>query len=204
MNINTKNTLTSLLRGAFLIAALTLAASGLHAKEYDLAKQNIRWTGSMPATTHEGTLTLKSIQADITDEGRVTSLTAVIDMTKIENTDLKKEGSKKKLIKHLSSDDFFNVKEYPTSTFVLDEHKEGKFFGTLTIRGISKKVALPAKVSGHPDRGWILVGDFDYDRNDYGVDYQNSGFLGFANAAKSKLISDLIDVSVSVTLKPKA
>jgi len=87
---------------------------------------------------------------------------------------------------------------------VLDQHKGDKFHGTLTIRGVSKKVALPAKVSGNPDRGWILAGDFDYNRNDYGVDYQNSGLLGFMNAAKSKLIDEMIDVSVSVRLKPKA
>jgi len=124
-------------------------------------------------------------------------------MTKINVTDL--EGKKRdKLTGHLKSDDFFHVEEHPTATFVLDEHKGDKFHGTLTIRGVSKKVALPAKVSGNPDRGWILAGDFDYNRNDYGVDYQNSGLLGFMNAAKSKLIDEMIDVSVSVRLKPKA
>jgi len=197
------NTLRALARGIAVIAVAGLSAATLQAKDYQMTDHTIRWTGSMPAKTHEGLLSLKSLDAEITDQGKVTALKAVVDMTKINVTDL--EGKKRdKLTGHLKSDDFFHVEEHPTATFVLDQHKGDKFHGTLTIRGVSKKVALPANVSGHPDRGWMLVGDFDYDRNDFGVDYQNSGFLGFMNAAKSKLIDDLIDVSVSVTLKPKA
>lgn len=185
-----------------LIAAAGLSAATLQAKDYQMTDHTIRWTGSMPAKTHEGLLPLKSLDAEITDEGKVTSLTAVVDMTQINVTDL--EGkSRDKLTGHLSSDDFFYVEKYPTATFVLDEHKGDKFHGTLTIRGVSKKVALPAKVIGHPDRGWILTGDFDYNRNDFGVDYQNSGLLGLLNAAKSKLIDEMIDVSVQVKLEPK-
>ena len=201
-NQNHSTHLRSFIKGSLLIAAAALSIGSLQAKDYQLADHEIRWTGSMPAKTHEGKLSLKSIDADITDAGKVTALKAVVDMTKINVTDL--EGGKRdKLTGHLESDDFFHVKKHPTATFVLSEHKNGKLHGTLTIRGTSKKVALPAKVSGHPDRGWMLVGDFDYNRNDFGVDYQNSGLLGFMNAAKSKLINELIDVSVSVTLKPK-
>jgi len=197
------NTLRALARGIAVIAVAGLSAATLQAKDYQMTDHTIRWTGSMPAKTHEGLLSLKSLDAEITDQGKVTALKAVVDMTKINVTDL--EGKKRdKLTGHLKSDDFFHVEEHPTATFVLDEHKGDKFHGTLTIRGVSKKVALPAKVSGNPDRGWILAGDFDYNRNDYGVDYQNSGFLGFMNAAKSKLIDEMIDVSVSVRLKPKA
>ncbi|NBB80065.1 MAG: hypothetical protein GVY36_11585 [Verrucomicrobia bacterium] len=197
-----KHTRRALTRGITLIAALGLSIGSLQAKDYQLTKQDIKWTGSMPAKTHEGQLTLKSFDADITDSGKVTSLEAVIDMTKINVTDL--EGKKRdKLTGHLESDDFFHVEKHPTATFVLDEHKGEKFHGTLTIRGVSQKVALPARVSGHPDRGWILSGDFDYDRNEFGVDYQNSGLFGFMNAAKSKLIDDMIDVSVQIRLEPR-
>ena len=196
------HTLRALSRGITLIAALGLSVGALQAKDYVMTDHDIRWTGSMPAKTHEGLLPLKSFEADITDAGKVTALTAVVDMTAINVTDL--EGKKRdKLTGHLKSDDFFHVAEYPTATFVLEEHKGDQFNGTLTIRGVSQKVTLPARVSGHPDRGWILSGNFEYDRNDFGVDYQNSGFLGFIGAAKSKLIDDMIDVNVSVRLEPK-
>jgi len=202
--MKTQNTtLRTLANGIAIIAAAGLFTVTLQAKDYQMTDHTIRWTGSMPAKTHEGLLPLKSFHADITDEGKVTALTAVVDMTKINVTDL--EGGKRdKLTGHLKSDDFFHVEEYPTAIFILSEHKDGKLHGTLTIRGVSKRVALPVKVSGHPDRGWILAGDFDYNRIDFGVDYQNSGFLGFVNAAKSKLIDDMIDVNVSVKVEPKA
>lgn len=196
------HSLRALTKGIALIAALGLSAGALQARDYQMTDHTIRWTGSMPAKTHEGLLPLKSFEADITDQGKVTALTAVVDMTKINVTDL--EGkSRDKLMGHLRSDDFFDVEEYPTAIFVLDEHKGDKFHGTLTIRGVTKKVALPARVSGNPENGWILAGDFDYNRIDFGVDYQNSGFLGFIGAAKSKLIDNMINVRISVRLKPK-
>jgi polyisoprenoid-binding protein YceI len=198
-----KNTLRALIRGLAFTAALGLATGALQATPYEMSEQEIRWTGSMPAKTHEGQLTLKSLDVEITDEGKVTALEAVVDMTAINVTDL--EGKKRdKLTGHLESDDFFHVEAYPTATFVLDEHKDNAFHGTLTIRGTSQKVALPARVSGNPENGWILAGNFDYDRNDFGVDYQNSGLLGFMSAAKSKLIDDMIDVSVQVRLQPNS
>lgn len=194
--------LRALAKGLAILAVAGLSAPTLQAKDYEMTDHTIRWTGSMPAKTHEGLLPLKSLDVEITDAGKVTALKAVVDMTKINVTDL--EGKKRdKLTGHLKSDDFFDVEEHPTATFVLEEHKGDKFHGILTIRGTSKKVALPAKVSGHPDRGWILAGDFDYNRNDFDVDYQNSGLLGFMNAAKSKLIDEMIDVSVQVRLEPK-
>lgn len=202
MNKKIQNILRPLSTGVAIFATASMLVSSLQAKEYEFAESEIRWTGSMPAKTHEGLISLKSIEADITDAGKVTALKAIVDMTSINVTDLTGK-SRNKLTDHLSSKDFFDVEEYPTAVFVLDEHKDGKFYGTLTIRDKSKKVALPAKVSGHPDRGWILAGDFDYNRMNFGVDYQNSGFLGFVNAAKSKLIDHMIDVSVSVKLTPK-
>lgn len=200
-----KKHLRALFKGFSLLAitSVGLASATLQAAGYKLTEHDIRWSGSMPAATHEGKLNLKSFEAEVSNDGTVTALTAIVDMTKINVTDLK-GGKREKLTGHLESEDFFHVSEFPTATFVLDEHKDGQFHGTLTIRGVSKKVALPAKVSGHPDRGWILSGDFDYNRIDFGVDYQNSGLLGFMNAAKSKLINELIKVSVSVTLQPKA
>lgn len=183
------------------VAALLMASATLSAKDYKLAEYEIRWTGSMPAVTHEGLLSLASFEADISDAGKVESLKAVVDMNSINVTDLKGDD-KEKLTGHLKSDDFFLVEEYPVATFDLKEHKDNQLHGTITIRGVSKEVSLPVRVSGDPERGWMLVGNFDYNRKDFGVDYQNTGFLGLFDAAKSKIIRDAIDVSVSLTLVP--
>lgn len=177
----------------FTTNALTASNTG------KLPEHEIRWSGSMPAKSHEGLLSLKDFKAEISPDGAVQSLTAVVDMTKIDVTDLSGK-SRDKLTGHLKSDDFFDVANHPTATFELKEHRDDHLHGTLTIRGVSQDVALPAQVSGHPDRGWILAGKFSFDRMQYGVDYQNKGILGFLNAAKSKLIDDLIAVEVSIKL----
>lgn len=191
------------MNGKLSLALLALASAtlSLNAATYELESYTIDWSGSMPAVTHEGQLSLKSLDVVISDTGKVESLTAVVDMTQIDVTDLE-GGDRDKLIGHLKSDDFFHVEEYPEATFVLQEHKDEHLYGTITIRGVSKSIALPVRVSGTPERGWMLVGSFDYNRKDFGVDYQNSGFLGLLDAAKSKIIRDLIDVNVTLKLKP--
>ena len=186
----------------FTLGSLITASSILSAKEYTLTEYEIRWAGSMPAKTHEGLLSLASLQANISDSGKVNSLSAVVDMSSINVTDLKGDD-RDTLTEHLKSDDFFHVEKYPVATFELQEHKDNQLHGTITIREVSKDISIPVRVSGDPNRGWMLVGDFEYNRKKFGVDYQNSGFLGLFNAAKSKLIRDAIDVSISLTLTPE-
>lgn len=152
----------------------------------------------MPAKTHEGLISLYSCEVEIADDGTITTLNAVVDMRTIEVADLT-DKNRKKLTDHLLSKDFFYVEKHPTARFELDQHAGGLLHGTLTIRGVSSKVALPVKVSGNPDRGWIVVGNFDFDRIFYGVDYQN---LALFSAAKSKLINNSIEVSVSLLFSP--
>jgi|GEM_PF-2940506 len=78
--MNTQNnTIRALAKGIAIIAAVGLSAATLQAKDYEMTDHTIRWTGAMPAKTHEGLLPLKSFQAEITDEGKVTSLKAVVD-----------------------------------------------------------------------------------------------------------------------------
>src|SRR5262245_9559370 len=55
-----------------------------------------------------------------------------------------------KLEEHMASDEFLNVKKYPTATFVSDKvvvtgKDTGKVYGTLTLLGVSKPVTLDVK-----------------------------------------------------------
>lgn len=149
----------------------------------------------MPASTHTGLLTPQDFALEISDKGTVESLRVVLDMDSIDVTDL--EGGKRdKLMEHLRSEDFFHVEEYPTARFVMDEHRDGELLGTITIRGISKPFSIPVKVHGHVDRGWILSGTFTFDRQDFNVNYQNSGFFG---VAKDKIIRDDVELDIELT-----
>jgi len=85
--------------------------------------------------------------------------TIILDETKPENSQVKVtidtatiDTGIPKLDEHLKSKDFFDVKEYPTATFVSNKVKmtgkdSAKVFGTLTLHGVSKPVVLDVKLN---------------------------------------------------------
>lgn len=83
---------------------------------------------------------------------------------------------------HLRSDDFFSVEKFPTLTFASKSVKArgaGKLdvFGTLTIKGVSKAVQVPATiVVGQGPKGEVIgvKGDFAINRKDYGIVYNQT------------------------------
>ncbi|MGC9453053.1 MAG: YceI family protein [Oceanipulchritudo sp.] len=179
------------------LTVLALAGGTLQAADYRIEKHRIEWSGSMPAKTHTGLLTPKSFKVSITDEGKVESLDVDLDMTGIDVTDL--EGKNRtKLIKHLSSEDFFFVEKYPVSTFQLEQYADGLLHGTITIRGIAKHMAIPVTVKGSPEQGWVLSGRFTFNRQDFNVNYQNGGLFG---VAKDKLIRDEVQLDIELKVK---
>ena len=61
--------------------------------------------------------------------------------------------------KHLRSEDFLYVDEFPQATFkskrvVLDEEGEADIIGDFTLRGVTKEVTLDAEMLGHGDDPW--------------------------------------------------
>ena len=79
----------------------------------DVSSSVIAWKGFKPTGSHNGTLLLKEGSMQI-EKGVLTGGMFVVDMTSIKDAD----GSKR-LEGHLNSPDFFDVKKYPTSTFVI-------------------------------------------------------------------------------------
>lgn len=119
----------------------------------------------------------------------------ILDMENLSVTDIKKEKDRKKLEGHLKSGDFFHVTVHPTATFELKEHKDGNLTGTLTIRGVARDAVIPATLAKNDEGDWELTADFTFNRQDFDVNYQNSGFFG---TAKDKLIRDNVDVAVKL------
>lgn len=61
--------------------------------------------------------------------------------------------------KHLRSEDFLYVDEYPQATFKstrieMDGDDEADIVGELTLRGVTKEVTLEAEMLGHGDDPW--------------------------------------------------
>ena len=123
----------------------------------DTTASVINWVGSKPAGKHTGTLMLSGGTFDLKDN-KIVSGNATINMNSITVTDL--TGDDKMYLEgHLKgitddkekNDHFFNVTQHPTAKFEVTslQEKDGKSIleGNLTIKGVSKSVAVPVTVS---------------------------------------------------------
>lgn len=85
--------------------------------------------------------------------------------------------------KHLRSDDFLNVDDYPQATFestryVPDEgnSKEGTMYGNFTLNGVTKEIAIDVEHVGAGEDPWGgfrrgFEGEVDLTLADYNIDY---------------------------------
>ena len=168
--------------------------------QVDTVATLVNWVGRKPGGSHAGTLQMQSGYLEYTDQGLVGGR-IVLNMATIADTDLSDQESKAKLEGHLKSPDFFNVAQFPTSDFVitkvtLGNSNDSSSFdveGNLTIKGITKSIAFPAKVE--VDGGVVVanVGPIAINRTDWGANY---GSKSIYDNLKDKFIDDNIEVTI--------
>ena len=84
-----------------------------------------------------------------------TTVNVEVDLTSINTRDEQRDG-------HLQSPDFFDVENHPTMKFVstrveqIDE-KNGRLYGQLTIKDISKEVVLDVEYAGIAKSPWGTI-----------------------------------------------
>jgi polyisoprenoid-binding protein YceI len=104
--------------------------------------------------------------------------------------------------KHLRSDDFFAVEQYPTLTFVstaITPTGSGAFdvAGNLTMRGVTKPIVIPVSYLGKAQDPWgnekvAFEGEVKLNRKDFGLNWNA------AIEAGGFLVGDEVKVSLSV------
>ena len=92
---------------------------------------------------------------------------------------------------HLRGADFFDVEKFPTITFVskaITKSGEGYIItGDLTMKGVTKEVAIPVTITGPVGSVIGLAGSFTLNRQDYGITYNKTldqGGLAVSNDVK--------------------
>ena len=160
----------------------------------DLTASKVEWVGTKTTGRHNGTVNLSSGSLKV-EGGNVVGGEFVMDMTSITDLDLEGEW-KEKLEGHLKSGDFFKVDEFPTATFVLtgaeatseviaenpeentaeiDQYKVTNpthmISGNLTIRGITRGITFPAKVT-MTDNGVTAIAKFNINRKDWDLKWE--------------------------------
>lgn len=160
----------------------------------DVANSVVKWKGAMLGIKfHEGTLKLTDGSLTV-DNGVVTGGSFTVDMTSIVATDENyqpEEGStREKLIEHLSSNDFFNVAEFPTATFTITSGQASQASGDLTIRGITNSETVQNIMLVEADGVVKANGNLTFDRKKYNVAWDSP--------MKEVVLSNEIELSIEL------
>jgi len=166
----------------------------------------VLWRGTKVGGEHDGTVSISAGQVAVND-GAITGGSLTIDLTTIENFDLQGDMNAR-LVGHLKSEDFFHTEEYPSAEFEFvsatifsgEAPAEGvkpthELTGNLTMRGETKSITFPAKVSISDEMVSIETNEFSIDRTKWGVNFKSKTvFAEF----KDDYIDDLINLKFDV------
>lgn len=136
-------------------------------------KSSIRFVGAKITREHNGEFA--EFDGAIRYAGaKPAEITFDIDMASVTTDDAK-------LTEHLKSEDFFDVRRYPSANFVsssLTELPPGQqgdathmLRGNLTMHGVTKEVAFPVKAEQTAE-GVRTTASFTINRHDWGISYK--------------------------------
>ncbi|MDD2897647.1 MAG: YceI family protein [Desulfuromonadaceae bacterium] len=146
----------------------------------DTEKSVMEWIGRNINNRHFGRVAIQSGELVIKNSIPASG-TVIMDMKSISNMDLQDTTWRDLLIRHLLSDDFFDIHHFETASFRLGgwETQEGSFpqsltgiaTGELTIKDVTRQVSFPAIVAPQTDGGIKAHAAFDIDRTLWNVCY---------------------------------
>jgi polyisoprenoid-binding protein YceI len=192
-----------------LLALSILLSAVSYADNYtmDPGTSSIEWkAGKKVGSFHNGKIQLKSGELQTDAKGMITAAQVSVAMNTITNEDLKDSPDyQKKLVSHLSSEDFFNVEKFPEATFKLKGMKKkpgskGEFIATgdLTMIGTTKPIEFPVKVTSEKDQ-MKFSATLKIERLNWGLQY-GSGSI-FKTLTADKIINDTFDLTLNLTAK---
>ena len=194
-------------RMSFIVMVLMLLGFSVtvNAAEYvvDKATSKVKWEAKKVTGKHDGSISLENGLVSVTNN-KISGGTFVIDMKSMVNEDITDADMNKKLMGHLSSDDFFSIEKFPESKMVIKKTTlvsgdEYRFLADLTIKGITNPVEFNAKV--------MLIGDklnaegvITVNRTLYGIKYGSGSFF---QGLGDKVIYDDFTLAFNVVAQKK-
>jgi polyisoprenoid-binding protein YceI len=190
-----------------LLATLTAHSVFAETLKIDPAASLIEWkAGKKVGSFHNGKIQIKSGELKASGKNVIQSAQITVDMKTLSNDDL--SGSpemQKKLVGHLSSDDFFKVEKFPESSFKLTSiqakaDSKGEFLvkGELTMIGVTQPVEFPAKIE-FGKNSISGTGTLKIERLKWGLQY-GSGSI-FKSLTADKIINDDFELTLKIVAK---
>ena len=177
----------------------------------DEEQSKITWQAGKPAITgyvHTGMFSLTENSEFVVTEQSLTG-EVVIDMNSLDMLSLGggKAGQESTLEGHLKGERFFDVATYPTATFrVTDispkvlpspENSDYTATGELTMKGMTKTISFPIKVTVVSENEAWMTAQFSIDRTEWGL---TAGSAKVAEAITDQIIGDTVTLDLSVRL----
>jgi len=138
----------------------------------DKGISTVKWEAKKVTGKHNGTISFANGSVSVI-KSTITGGTLVIDMKTIVDLDLTDAGYNKKLVGHLSSDDFFAVDKFPESTLVI---KKVTLVSGNDYKGVTNPIEFNAKISQNGDK-LNAEGVMTINRAKFGVKYGSSSFF---------------------------
>lgn len=146
----------------------------------DAEKSVLEWIGRNLNNRHHGRIGIRGGELVIR-AGKPSDGSIMLEMNTISNIDLQDPIWHEMLIRHLKSDDFFAVEQFPTALFRLAGWEarygaspgspNGVATGALTIRDVTRTISFPAIVAPQADGSIKAHAAFDIDRTLWNVCY---------------------------------
>lgn len=170
----------------------------------DTEASTLGWSGSKVVSgSHTGTIKISEGTLSV-EEGNLTAGNFTIDMTTINNTDVEEAEEKAKLEGHLKSADFFHVDSFATAKFEItkvepiENGADGNTHnvsGNLTIKGNTREITFPAKVSMEGDKLTAKAAT-EINRLEWNVMWGNEN----DNAARAFLKENFLSNNIGLTI----
>ena len=157
-----------------------------------------KWLGG---ARHDGSVQLVSGSINISETSEVNGR-FIVDLNLMKCFDLTNEGANRTLIRHLKSDDFFDVANYSEAMLDLISGKnisgnEFEFSGNLTIKGRSHPIIFTGTVIENNlsyDTNLKLI----FDRSKYDVRYRSASLFSDLG---DRIIADDVKLTVKAKFK---
>jgi polyisoprenoid-binding protein YceI len=201
-----KKVIFTLAAFAMSYASFAQLADGTYNVDYK--SSTINWHAEKATGSgHDGTIRVSSGQV-VVAKSNIASGKLKVDMNGIACTDLPEGEYNSNLINHLKSPDFFDTAKFPDSNFEVTSvtaKADGKgnthvVAGKITIKGITKDITFPAKVSGD-GKSVTIDGDVVLDRSQFDVRFGSETFFG---SLGDKAINNDMKLKLHIVANKKA
>ena len=173
----------------------------------DRDRTKVRWVGRNLFNQHDGTVKATSGFLEIGKTGNPVAGVVTVDLVQMTCRDLDDPKLRDGLIAHLQSADFFDVKNHPNASFILDSARpiEGSSYGqpnytvtgVLAVRGNELKLTIAALVE-LTDNGYVFQSNFNFDRVSLGASYGSGRLFEWLGM---HLVNDLVSIDVQAIFK---